>query len=109
MKLNKILSEIAQVEYSDAGVKSDTKSSSAIENVFVKAIERAFLVSQELKQKYQKNESPFDIQISKIGPNIKIVFNPEDGSKQNVGTFPMEYLSKYIKDPNGLANVLLNK
>lgn len=109
MKFNQAIHEMAQFEFGPRGTKRETASANALEIAIVKAIEKAFEISPELKAKFGAEQEPFDIQITKQGPNFRIVSNPEDGSKSSTATYPMTYLAKYIGNPKGMAMVLLTR
>lgn len=105
MKFNQAIHEMAQFEFGPRGTKRETASANALEIAIVKAFE----ISPELKLKFGAEQEPFDIQITKQGPNFRIVSNPEDGSKSSTATYPMTYLAKYIGNPKGMAMVLLTR
>jgi len=100
------IQEMAQIEYSsEKGVHSSNGTN--FENKFIDAIKAAFDYSKELRDLFDAEMEPYDIQLEKIEGNLKITLNPENGQKRKIGLFPWSYVGKYLNDPKGMADFLL--
>ena len=108
MKLKQLISEIAQLEYAPSGIRTNTKQATSMEKSIINAVSKAFATSSDLQQKFNLNkEPPYDVEVRTVKPNFEITLNPEDGSKKFVGTYPMSQVAKYLNNPKGMANFLL--
>ena len=107
MKLKQLISEIAQLEYAPSGIRTDTKQATFMEKSIINAVSKAFATSPDLQQKFNLDKEPPDVEVRTVKPNFEITLNPEDGSKKFVGTYPMSQVAKYLNNPKGMANFLL--
>ena len=106
MNIKSILNELAQIEYSSSGNKTNL-TSNAFEDSIIKTIEKAFSLSTKLSKMFDVQDEVYDIEVKKIGSTIEITMNPEHGERKTVGTYPMMYVGKYINKPQEMASFLL--
>jgi hypothetical protein len=108
MKLKNILDETVKMSYDSGKWMKFTLSNSTtfpeIENFIAKEVKSSLQKSSE----FTKKITAFDLEVTKIDSNIKIIIKPKDGNKVSTGTFPASVVLKYLKIPNALASLLLS-
>jgi len=113
MRFNKAIQETASLEYSSTKGfqtgKSNHPKFANIEDAVIKSIMNAFETSPQLQEMYGIYDNIRDIEITINDSIVDISLHPEDGNKTSLGHFPLSYVSKYIKNPKGMASFLMMK
>ncbi len=111
MKFNKAIQETASLEYSSTNGfqtgKSNHPKFPGLENTIIKSIESAFAENQKLREMYGLLDNIQDIEVTINDSIVDIYTHPENGLKKILGHYPISYVSKYHKNPKGMASFLM--